>query len=73
MALVAASATCSVSYVSLDNNSPECDFYYANWLQKNNRTAKAVEHLKTELELSPWHYRAQQLLEQAEHKIIFKI
>ena len=59
--------------IRIGSKYPECHYYYANWLQKNHRTRKAVKHLKTALELSPGHYRAQQLLDRIEQKVISEV
>ncbi len=59
--------------IRIGSKYPECHYYYANWLQKNHRTVKAVKHLKTALELSPGHYRAQQLLDRIEQKVMIEI
>ena len=59
--------------VRIGEKYPECHYYYAHWLEKNSRMAKAVKHLKTALELSPGHYRAQQLLEKIEQKMMVEI
>ena len=59
--------------IRIGSSYPECYFYYANWLQNNNRSVKAVKHLKTALELSPGHYRAQQLLDSIEQKAMNEV
>ena len=59
--------------IRIGSKYPECHYYYANWLQKNHRTVKAVKHLKTALELSSGHYRAQQLLDRIEQKVISEV
>jgi tetratricopeptide (TPR) repeat protein len=59
--------------IRIGSSYPECHFYFANWLQKNNRSVKAMKHLKTALDLSPGHYRAQQLLDSIERKAMNEV